>query len=67
MLKKDYTGWLFSSTEGRPNDLGYWMGYKITKSYYDRTPDKLQAVDDIMNIRDFEKFLLQSGYAGKFE
>ena len=67
MLKKDYTGWLYSSTEGRPNDLGYWMGYKITKSYYDRTPDKRQAVADIMNIRDFEIFLKQSGYAERFE
>jgi hypothetical protein len=67
MLKKDYKGWLYSTTEGRPNDLGYWMGYKITKAYYDQMTDKQQAVSNIMNIRDFKKFLDQSGYARKFE
>jgi hypothetical protein len=66
MLKKDYTGWLYSATEGRPNDLGYWMGYQITKSYYDNSPDKIKAIDDIMHIRDFEEFLQQSKYPDKF-
>jgi Predicted Zn-dependent protease (DUF2268) len=63
MLGKDYSGWLYSSTPGRPNDLGYWMGYKISKSYYDHAPDKQKAVHDILNIRNFEKFLEVSGYA----
>jgi hypothetical protein len=67
MLKKDYTGWLYSKTEGRPNDLGYWMGYQIVKSYYDNSIDKLQAIDDIMHIRNFEKFLLQSKYSVRFK
>lgn len=66
MLKKDYTGWLYSTTEGRPNDLGYWMGYQITKSYYDNSTDKVKAIDDIMHIRDFEKFLEQSKYTDRF-
>ncbi len=64
---KDYTGWLYSTTEGRPNDLGYWMGYKITKAYYDGMPDKQKAIYDILNIKNFTKFLEQSGYAKKFE
>lgn len=67
MLKKDYQGWLYSSIEGRPNDLGYWMGYKIAKSYYDHMTDKKQAIYDIMHIRDFEKFLAQSQYADQFK
>ena len=62
MLQDDYNGWLYSSTEGRPNDLGYWMGYQITKSYYNKMPDKQKAIDDIMNIEDFEAFLEASGY-----
>jgi hypothetical protein len=66
MNKKDYTGWLYSSTKGRPNDLGYWMGYKITKAYYDQAKDKKTAVRDIFNIKNFEKFLEQSGYANRF-
>lgn len=62
---KDYNGWLYSSTAGRPNDLGYWMGYKIVKAYYDKAPDKRKAVDEIMHIRNFKKFLEDSGYRGK--
>lgn len=63
---KDFTGWLYSSMEGRPNDLGYWMGYKISKSYYDQIPDKKQAIHDILTIRDFHEFLERSRYAQKF-
>lgn len=66
MDKKDYTGWMYSETKGRPNDLGYWMGYQITRSYYDHAPDKIKAVHDIMHIRDFEKFLKDSRYEERF-
>lgn len=67
MNGKDYTGWLYSSVKGRPNDLGYWMGNKITKAYYDQAPDKEAAINDILNIKNFDRFLEQSGYAKKFE
>ncbi|HTH56110.1 MAG TPA: DUF2268 domain-containing putative Zn-dependent protease [Cyclobacteriaceae bacterium] len=67
MDKEDYKGWLYSSTEGRPNDLGYWMGYKITSAYFDQAQDKKAAIKDILNIKDFNKFLDKSGYASKFK
>lgn len=67
MSDKDYKGWMYSSEAGRPNDLGYWMGYQITKSYYDQKEDKKQAIREIMNIRDFRKFLEQSKYPDKFK
>jgi hypothetical protein len=67
MNGKDYRGWLYSSVEGRPNDLGYWMGYKITKAYYDQAPDKRAAIREIFHIRDFNDFLYQSGYGKKFD
>jgi len=66
MNKRDYTGWLYSNTPGRPNDLGYWMGYKITKSYYDNAADKKQAIADILTIKNFKKFLEESRYEDKF-
>jgi len=66
MDKKDYSGWLYSSTKERPNDLGYWIGYKITQAYYDKASDKKQAIRDILNIKDFNKFLEDSGYPSKF-
>lgn len=67
MDKKDYTGWLYSSTPGRPNDLGYWIGYKIARAYYDQAADKQQAIKDILMIKDFKAFLEKSGYAKKFK
>jgi Predicted Zn-dependent protease (DUF2268) len=63
----DFSGWLYSGSEGRPNDLGYWIGYKIVKSYYDRAADKRQAIRDILEIKDFDQFLSKSGYSYKFE
>ncbi|MEQ8549989.1 MAG: DUF2268 domain-containing putative Zn-dependent protease [Cyclobacteriaceae bacterium] len=64
-MKKD--GWLYTSAEGRPNDLGYWMGYKICQAYYDQMEDKTQAINDILNIKNAKKFLAQSGYGNQFE
>jgi hypothetical protein len=51
MNEKDYTGGLYSSVKGRPNDLGYWMGYKITKAYYDQAPDKQAAIIEIFTLK----------------
>ena len=59
-----WEGWLYGSSkkEGRPNDLGYWMGYKICKAYYDKAADKKQAIAEILNIKDAKQFLEASGY-----
>ncbi|MEH0158470.1 DUF2268 domain-containing putative Zn-dependent protease [Limibacter armeniacum] len=58
----DYNGWLYGGYEkdDRPNDLGYWVGYQITKAYFDKQPDKHKAVKDILNISDYESFLKAS-------
>lgn len=60
--------WLYSdSGEGkRPDDLGYFMGYKICEAYYKNAADKKQAVHDILHITDFKAFLAASRYAEKF-
>ena len=62
MHGKDYSNWLYSSGVNRPNDLGYWMGYKITKSYYDQSADKNGAIKEIVNVSDCIDFLEKSGY-----
>ena len=59
-----YNGWNAKELGARPPDLGYWMGYLITKAYYDRARNKAAAIHDILTIRDFDTFLAQSGYAG---
>lgn len=51
-------------------DLGYFMGYKICKSYYAQAADKTKALKDMIEM-DFSKeenakaFLLKSGYVPK--
>lgn len=67
MHGKELAGWLYSSTGGRPNDLGYWIGYEITKAYYDKAPDKRQAIKEILEIKDFGAFLAKSGYGEMVE
>jgi hypothetical protein len=65
--EKDSTywkNWLYNTrynTSSRPSDLGYWIGYKITEAYYDNMSDKRKAINDILNITDFNEFLTRSG------
>lgn len=68
-FKKEMNGtnvsnWLYQGDAAKngPADLGYYIGYKIAKSYYENAGDKKQAVKDILEIKDFDKFLLESRY-----
>jgi len=65
MNGKQYQGWLYGSMgkkADRPNDLGYAMGYQITAAYYEKASDKQAAIRNILNITDFDAFLVASGY-----
>ena len=64
----DFSGWLYggSAAGGRPPDLGYWMGYKITKRYYENAEDKQRAVREIIELTDARAFLEKSNYAARF-
>lgn len=67
----DYAGWLYDagegSTDGRPADLGYWMGYRIASGYYARAADKTAAIREMLRIDDFDAFLKASGVPEEFE
>lgn len=54
--------WLYNKqgTDGWPGDLGYWIGYRVAKSYYDRAPDKAVAIKAIIEMRDPAAFLAAS-------
>ena len=59
------TEWLYNqgtATGDRPGDLGYFMGYRIAKAYYDKATDKNAAVRDIIEMSDGTAFLAASGY-----
>ncbi len=68
MLKDDYTDWLYgtSGKDKRPNDLGYWIGYKITEAYFNRQQDKIKAIANILNINNPLNFTKESGYLAKY-
>jgi uncharacterized protein YjaZ len=63
---KELAPWLYSQTkDGRPQNLGYWIGYKIVKSYFDAAKDKKKAIKEILNIKDYQKFFERSGYGAE--
>ena len=64
----DTSHWLYagSGKGGRPDDLGYWMGYKIIEAYYQHASDKQQAIREILAVKDCNEFLKASRYAEKF-
>lgn len=59
--------WLYNyeSVKDRPADLGYYIGYQISKEYYNNMTDKKQAIYDILNMNDPITFLQNSKYDQK--
>lgn len=64
----DARGWIYDATPGggRPADLGYWIGYRIARSYYQRAADKPAALQQLLAIDDAEALLKRSGLADEF-
>ncbi len=64
----EHKKWLYGGDQakGRPADLGYYMGYKITAAYCSQWDDTREAVRRVLEIEDFAQFLEDSGYADKF-
>jgi len=66
--------WLYNGSTA-PNghgDLGYFMGYSICTSYYNKAADKKQAIHDIFALNYSNKamvheFFERSGYARKWD
>jgi uncharacterized protein YjaZ len=57
--------WLYSKPPGdRPNDLGYFIGYRIAQAYYGRAADKPRAVRDLVTAHGdgVKAILAASGY-----
>jgi hypothetical protein len=56
------SSWFDNGTLTTPGDLGYWVGYRIVKSYYDHAPDKRRALHDILQVANAKAFLNESGW-----
>ena len=48
--KTDLSAWLYNSSPTQPRDLGYWVGYRIVKSYYLHAQDKSRALREIFGM-----------------
>lgn len=60
--KTDLSDWVFNGTLEEPGDLGYWVGYRIAKTYYQNATDKRRALREILQATDADAFLAQSGW-----
>lgn len=58
----DLSKWLYNGSLTQPGDLGYWVGYRIVKSYYQHAHDKRRALREILDMRDPRTFLARSGW-----
>lgn len=56
--------WMFRTPASPewPQDLGYFIGYRIAEAYYHRAKDKGQAIRDILSVTDYRALLGKSGY-----
>ena len=67
LCSESIKNWLYNykTVKDKPADLGYYIGYKIAKEYYENSTDKKQAVIDIIEMKDPIKFLQISKYDEK--
>jgi len=68
MNGSDVSQWLYNggsvTSTSRPADLGYFIGYQITKAYWGAHADKSASLRDILTVTNFPAFLAASAYAG---
>jgi hypothetical protein len=60
--KTDLSDWLDNTTPEKLGDLGYFVGYRIVKSYYQHAPDKRRAIREIIRMDDPHAFMARSGW-----
>jgi hypothetical protein len=60
--KTDLSQWINNGTIDKPGDLGYWVGYRIARSYYQRATNKREALQEILQMSDPKQFLAKSGW-----
>jgi len=61
--KTDLSKWLYNGTMDKPGDLGYWIGYRIVKCYYQHAVDKGKAFREILQMSDPKAFVAKSGWS----
>lgn len=64
MHPKAYKRWLYQGEKSkkRPADLGYFIGYQIAKKYYEKSENKAEALQELLNIKKYKKIFKQSNF-----
>lgn len=69
MGKTDWNDWLYNSSKNvfGVSDMGYFVGYEIAKSFYDRASDKRAAIRTMIELEygsttAVQDFIAKSGY-----
>ena len=62
--KRDISTWLYNGigTPDKPGDLGYWVGYRMAKAYYDKAVNKRAALRTLLDLKDPAMILNNSGW-----
>jgi hypothetical protein len=60
--------WMYNGLVPAPKnhgatDIGYWVGYRIARAYYQRAPDKRAALRELILLPDAGRVLRDSRYA----
>lgn len=62
MDSRDQSNWLYNTGRHPDPDLGYWVGYRIAKAYYENATDKRSAIREMLQMTDARAFLAASGW-----
>lgn len=64
MYTKNTQNWIGNAdrAKNKPADLGYYIGFKICESYYNKQTNKKKAISDILKTTDWNEFYKKSGY-----
>ena len=55
--------WFYQTdTTNQPNDMGYWIGKRIAKAYYERAENKKEALITLINLKDANAIYKVSKY-----
>jgi hypothetical protein len=64
LSQKDISYWLYNSVnvEDHPSDLGYFMGARIAKSYFEKKLQSNYDLTSLIEIKNVQEFIMDSKY-----
>lgn len=63
----EYSRWMYqeNSSKAKPADLGYFIGYKIAKMYYEKANNKKKAIRNLLNAKLYRKIFKESNFVNE--